>query len=278
MTPPDSHTPIILTIFSILCLAYIGIAASVYFYQRHLLYRPTTSLAPPSDYHVSDMQVISLSSTDNVTLTAWYCAPSADKKMPLLIYFHGNTGNIGDRSNKLRHFKEAGFGILAISYRGYGTSGGHPTEQGIYADARAAMAYAQQQHIPLNQVVLYGESLGSGVAVQMATEFPVQALILEAPYTSLTDLAHLRFPFIPTSVLLKDHFNSAAKIQQIHTPLLVMHGDQDATIPIRFGKALLALANEPKQGVFFPAYHHTDFDPAILTDTMKRFLEKFEAK
>lgn len=267
-------TSFLLSALTILCIGYGCLMTCMYLYQRHLIYRPDTKLLAASNYDLPSMETLALTTEDGMAITAWYHPIPPQSSLPLILYFHGNTGHIGDRANKLRHFIDAGFGILAISYRGYGTSSGAPTEQGLYQDARAALAYTKKQDIPLNQIILYGESLGSGVAVQMATEYNARMLVLEAPYTSLIDLAHQRFPFIPTSLLLKDHFNSADKIQKVQMPLLVMHGEKDLTIPVRFGKQLLALANEPKRGVFFASYHHTDFDPLVLIDTMKIFLAR----
>lgn len=218
----------------------------------------------PAQYGLDGAEVISLRTADDITITAWYVPPPTPDS-PVVAYFHGNAGNISGRSEKLALLKAQGLGIMAITYRGYGSSGGSPTEAGLYEDARSAMRYLLEHNIAIDHITLYGESLGSGVAVQMATEFPVHALVLEAPYTSISRRAAERYPYIPVHWLLKDHFNSIAKIRQIHCPLLIFHGEKDETIPVVHGKRLFEAAKEPKTLHLYPEVDHTQFDLPEIT-------------
>jgi uncharacterized protein len=260
------------TIIAVIGIIYITIAGSIYLYQRQLLYHPHTALEMPDYYGLPNFQHMTLTTRDNVHITAWY-KPAATAEEPVLVYFHGNAGHLGDRYEKLAAFAGT-MGVMAVSYRGYGGSHGLPSEQGLYEDGRAAIHYLLTAHKPRN-IILYGESLGSGVAVQMATEFNVGALILEAPYTSVRARASELYPYLPVSFLLKDHFDSLSKISTITAPLLILHGEKDTTIPVTHGKALFAAANQPKEAVFFPDTSHSDFKLDDITRHMAKFIRLY---
>lgn len=246
---------------------YGAVVAAMCLFQRQLMYYPDKRMKPPTHYGLADMTAVPVTTADNVTLTAW--THPAKPGMPTIVYFHGNAGHLGYRAFKFRPFIAAGFGLVAVSYRGYGTSAGEPSENGLYEDARAAIKLAlSMPGVSEKRLVLYGESLGSGVAVQMATEFGVGGLALEAPYTSVVDRAAEIYPFVPVRYLIRDRFESLKKIRDVKAPLLVFHGERDKIIPIRHGKLLLAYAGEPKRGVFFPTVGHTDFDMREVTDTL----------
>src|SRR5262249_35641360 len=131
------------------------------------------------------------------------------------------------------------------------------------------------QHVSLQRTIIYGESIGTGVAVQMATEYPAAALVLQSPYTSMDALANLNYPWLPTSLLLRDHFNSLSKIGRVHAPLLLFHGEKDHVVPIRFGQTLFEKAAEPKEAVYFPETGHMDFDLKELTQDLLNFSHKY---
>jgi len=160
----------------------------------------------------------------------------------------------------VRPYLDAGWGVLLTSWRGYSGNPGHPTKQGLYADARSALAFLADNDISVEDIVLYGESLGSGVAVQIAAESgqPFRALVLEASYTSITDIAARRFPLAPTRWLVRDRFESKAKISSIHVPVFVVHGERDEVIPVEFGRELYHAANEPKAAKFLSDAGHND--------------------
>ncbi len=244
-------------------LAYGVLLGVLYGFQRKLMYHPATALGSPADYGLSGFTPLRLRAQDGTQLTLWYRKAEAGK--PTVLYFHGNAGHIGDRAPMYRALAGHGFGVLALSYRGYGTSEGSPSEQGIYQDARAAIGYlTQQEHLAPGNIILYGESLGTGVAVQMATEFPIGLLALQAPYRSVVQRAAELYPYVPVSLLLKDRFDSLAKIGQVRAPLLLFHGLEDEVIPVAHGKAVFEAANEPKQAFFLPGVQHNDFDSATV--------------
>ncbi len=252
-------------------LAYLFICAGMYVLQRKLDNIPDKTIEAPAHYGLDGTQDITLTSKDGTRLQAWL-RPAAPG-FPTLVYFHGNAANLAFRAPKFIEFTRAGFGLLALHYRGYGHSEGSPDESGIYDDARAAMEYARDTlHLPPSQTVLYGESLGTGVAVQMGTEYDVAALVLEAPYTSVETRAAELYPYLPTRLILKDKFYSEMKIKSVHAPLLILQGDKDMVIPIRHGRKLFGLANEPKAMIEYPGIGHTDFDLVKLTADMVGFL------
>ncbi len=244
---------------TVTAIVYVAFVAALYVFQRNLMYMPDTSV--PSIMHsgVPEMRPVTLETEDGLKLLAWY---RAVERLPVVVYFHGNAGNIGARGFKARAFLDAGFGVLLVSYRGYGGNRGSPTEEGLYADARAALEFLKAQDVAPERTVIYGESLGTGVAVQMASELgrenPAAALVLEAPFTSFDDVAAHHYPYVPARWLIRDHFDSAAKIAGINTPLLIIHGDRDRTIPIKFGRMLFEAAAEPKESRWLEGADHND--------------------
>jgi fermentation-respiration switch protein FrsA (DUF1100 family) len=258
-------------LLKITVFAYAAILLLLFFLQRHYIYFPTRGMEPPEHYGAEGFRTLSLRATDGIRLTAWHHDPQPG--YPTIVYFHGNAGHLGFRIAKYQALANGGYGVLALSYRGFGSSEGTPSEQGLYEDARAAIHYALGDlGLPIDRILLYGESLGSGVAVQMATEYPVAGLILEAPYTSVIRRGEAMFPrVIPVALLLKDRFNSIEKITQVKAPLLLFHGERDTVIPVSDGRELLAAANEPKEGLFFSEVDHTQFPLPELLAAMDRF-------
>lgn len=258
-------------LLKIAVFAYVIIILLLFFLQRNYIYFPTRGMESPEHYGAAGFRPVLLRTADNIQLTAWLHDPQPG--YPTIIYFHGNAGHLGFRVPKYQALANGGYGVLALSYRGFGSSEGTPSEKGLYADARTAIHYALGElSLPIDHILLYGESLGSGVAVQMATEYPVAGLILEAPYTSVLRRGQAMFPrIIPVTLLLKDRFDSIGKIAQVKAPLLLFHGEQDKVIPVSDGRELLAAANEPKEGLFFPEVDHTQFPLAELLAAMDRF-------
>lgn len=255
----------------ILGSVYVAICVTMFVAQRRFLYGPDPTSPDRAQAGVSDMRVERLRTADGLELLAWYRAPESER-MPVVVYLHGNAGHIGDRGYKMRPLLDAGVGVLLLSYRGYGGNAGEPSEQGLYSDARAAIAFLAAQGIGRERLVIYGESMGSGVAVQIATETPPAALILEAPFTSLTKVAFEKVPYIPVPLLIRDRFDSLSKIGRVHAPLLVIHGERDKTVRIHHGRKLLAAANEPKQGLFLPEAGHNDLYAFGVAETMAEFV------
>jgi fermentation-respiration switch protein FrsA (DUF1100 family) len=253
-------------------IAYLALVAMMYAAQRRLLYVPDRSPPSPIAAGLPEMTEARLVAADGVTLSAWWRPPPADRGV--LVYLHGNAGNLASLTGKLRPYLDWGLGVLAIDWRGYGKSEGSPTEEGLYADGRAALDFLAALGIGPERVALHGESLGSGVATLLALERPVAALILEAPYTSVAEAAQRHYPYLPARWLVKDRFDSLARIDRIKAPILIVHGEADDTIPVEHGRRLLAAAAGGRaKGIFLAGANHVDlFDRGVFRD-IRAFLE-----
>jgi len=258
---------------------YTAFVGALYFVQRGLMYYPTDHLPPPAASGVAEMRVISVATEDGLALTSWY-RPAAPGR-PTLIYFHGNGGVIAGRGYKVRPYLDAGYGVLMAEYRGYGGNPGKPHEQGLYADGRANLLFLSDEGVSPGRWVLYGESLGTGVAVQMAAEYaatgPVGALVLESPFESMAEAAAHHYPFVPARLLVKDRFDSASKIASVRAPVLVVHGENDRVIPVAQGKGLFAKARPPKESHWIANAEHNvlhEFGmPKIVLEFVGRHVE-----
>jgi len=191
-----------------------------------------------------------------VRLVAWYSPAKGDK--PTILYFHGNAANAANRAPKIEAIREDGFGVLYLNNRGYGGSGGRPTEANNVADAIAAYDHLAGLGVPAGRIVAYGESLGSGQAVRLAAERPVSAVVLEAPLTSTVDVARPIYFWLPLNLLITDKYNNERKIGAVRVPVLILHGEQDAVIPVEMGMRVYRAANEPKRIELFPHGNHDD--------------------
>jgi len=248
------------TLKSVLLVAlvcYVGLVAVMYLAQRKLMYFPYAARMAPADADFPQAREVDLKAADGVRIVAWTVPPKPGK--PVVLYLHGNGGSVAHRVPRFRKLVDDGTGLVALSYRGYGGSDGNPTEDGLIADGRAAYDFARATY-PDAKIVLWGESLGTGVAVALAGEKDVAAVILEAPFTSTADVAFSAYPFIPVRLLMKDQFRSDDRIGKVKAPVLVMHGARDRVVPFRLGERLFALANEPKQFVRFADGGHEDLD------------------
>ena len=248
-------------------LVYGVVVGLTYIVQRQLQYFPDRRMYSPLEGGVPEMSIIRFHAADGVQLVSWHNAAAAGA--PTVVYFPGNGGNIAGRGAAVRPWIDAGYGVLLVGYRGYGGSDGRPAEEGLYADGRAAIAYLRGRGVPAHRIALYGESLGTGVAVKMAVEHAVGAVILEAPFTSAVDVGARAYPILPVRWLMKDRYESLGRIAAIDAPLLILHGQDDRTIPVTQGHRMLTAAREPKQGVFFAGAGHDDLrahgaDAAIL--------------
>src|SRR6516162_5213219 len=237
-------------------VSYAALVGGLYLFQRQLLYFPDR--ARPELFGLEQLGVreVRLSTEDGLSLLSWYLPPRPGQ--PVIAYFHGNGGHIGYRVERLLRFARQGFGVLMLEYRGYGGNPGMPSEAGFYADGRAALGFLDRERVAPNRLVLYGESLGSGVAVELAAQHQIAALILEAPPTSVAEVAQCHFPFVPAARLVTDRFDSLSRIAKVRAPILVLHGERDRVVPVRFGRALFDAAPEPKEGWFTPDAGHED--------------------
>lgn len=234
-------------ILGVAVATYLGMLALLFVFQRNLIFVPNRNPPNLSEAGLDGaMEEVRLKTADGLDLLAWH-RPPPNGEAPMMVFFHGNAGNIEHRAYRLPPFLEAGYGILLVEYRGYGGNPGQPTELGFHADGRAALDFLASRGIDNGRVVFYGESLGSGVAVRMASEYDCGALILEAAYTSVADVAQARYWMFPVRALVRDKFDSLARIGRVRCPILIMHGERDRIVPIKFGRALFEAAPEPKE-------------------------------
>ncbi|GAB4391469.1 MAG: alpha/beta hydrolase [Gammaproteobacteria bacterium] len=245
-----------LKIICYLLLAYCVLVTGLYLAQRHIVFQPDTRKPDRGTWQAYSMYEVTLRTSDNLKLLSWY--KPARNNLPTIIYLHGNASHIGPRFRAMQPFLLAGYGLLLVEYRGYGGNSGTPTEAGLYHDARAAFAFLKQQYVPASCQVLWGESLGSGVAMQMAIEFPSAALILQSPYTNLVEVGQYHYPWLPVKWLLKDRFDSFSKVAHVNVPIFWLHGGADNVVPAELGKRLFEALPEPKQGLLVRQAGHHD--------------------
>lgn len=247
-----------LTLLAIVAAVYLGLLALLFLFQRQVIYVPDARRADLATVGAVElMEAVDLTAADGLTTVSWF-RPPATPAQPMLVLFQGNAGNIGDRLYKVATFVQEGWGVTLVGYRGFGGNPGKPTEAGLYADGRAALRFLQERGLAPDRLVLYGESLGSGVAVELALETKAGALILEAPFTSIADMAQHRFPFFPARWLVLDRFDNLGKIGRVGLPILVLHGEKDPVTPVAFGRRLFEAAAEPKSLRVLPDAGHVD--------------------
>jgi len=230
-------------------LGFSGVVGVLYAYQRELIYPvPTIDRTVPSGF-----QPISYRTEDGLTLNAGY--RPARPGMPTLLFFHGNAVNWQSAQYTTELAVARGYGVLAAEYRGYGGNPGSPSEAGLYADGRAALDWLLAQGVAADRIVLVGNSLGSGVATELASQVHTRALVLVSPFMSMTATAANTYPFAPVDWLLADRFENAAKIDRVAMPVLVVHGEADELIPLDHARQLAA-ANPAAQLVALPGLGH----------------------
>jgi len=244
-------------------------------FQRDMIYHPSSELTDPVQAGVPEMAAIPVRTQDGLGVTGWYAPPKDDDAVTIVL-FHGNAGTLAHRAHKARILMDAGYGVFLAGYRGYGGNPGRPSEEGLYADARAALGWlAASREIPLGRLAVYGESLGTGIAVQIATEHPeLAAVILEAPFTRLPELAP---PFLLPGVadmLMADRYDSLSKVAGVRPPLLIVHGEHDGVVPVVMGRQMLAAATCDKHGAFLPQGGHNDLWDLGGAEEVLAFLDK----
>ncbi len=250
---------------------YFAGLSMLYLRQREMMYPRDPARADVTAAGLDAAEEVSVATADGERLVAWVVPPRAGK--PVLLYFHGNAGNLGrpGRVERFRGLTEDGTGLFAISYRGYGGSSGTPSEEGLLQDARAAYGAAAAR-FGAGRLVGYGESLGTGVVLKLAAEVPLQAVVLEAPYRSTLAVAQGLYPYLPLSLVMKDQFRSDEIIARVRAPLLVLHGERDQVIPFAQGQQLYALANAPKRFLGFTTGRHADLPRYGSIGEIRRFL------
>ena len=260
------------TVSSII-IAYIVVIIFVYFYQRNLLYHPSENNYQ-NDKIQFNHQEIFIKVNDEIKLKSWIINKDL-KNFKTLVFFHGNAGDLSNRIYKLNELDKLNINILLISWRGFSGNEGYPTEKNLYEDAEAAIKWLNKKKVSNSQIILYGESLGTGVAVEIASKNNFNSIILESPFTSIENSAKIYYPYLPVSFLLKDRYDSISKIKKINSPILIMHGRKDDIVPFFMGKKLFEKANSPKDSYFTDIDDHMMEFNSQLLNKIKDFITKY---
>ncbi len=251
---------------------YLALCAFMYFAQRGLMYFPDPTRTAPADAGLPEAKEEKLVTADGETIIVWHIPPR-DETRPVVVYFHGNGGALNLRAQRFAALALEGIGVVGVSYRGYGGSTGTPTEDGLIADGVAAYEFAAKRYTPA-RVALWGESLGTGVAVAVASEAPVAKLVLETPFTSAAEVGASVYPFLPVRWLMKDQFRSDLRIRNVKAPVLILHGERDSVVPIRFGERLFEMILGEKKFMRIKDGEHYDLDRRGGLKAAAEFLTK----
>ena len=255
-----NYFTLILTIFII---AYFLILITTYIFQRNLLYHPQENNYFGDELNIS-IEKVKIKTQDNIDLLSWYHNKNLDDYKTIL-FLHGNAGSLHNRIHKINHFKDMDVNFLLVAWRGFSGNKGEPTEKGLYEYARSSVTWLKSKGVKENNIIIYGESLGTGVATEIAQNKNFAGIILESPFTSMIDAGKDKYPYLPVKFLLKDKYESDKKIKNINRPILIMHGKVDNIVPFHMGKKMYDLANEPKYS-YFSEYddHMMEYNEKLL--------------
>lgn len=255
-----------------LIIYFIVVVASM-FMENQLIFFPTRY--PGGEWEPTGIECEDawFQSPDGVRLHGWYVP--CENPRGVILFCHGNGGNITHRANVLRILHDfVGASVMIFDYRGYGRSEGKPSGDGVLADARAARAWlAEREKIPEGEIVLLGESIGGAVAVDLAARDGAKGLVLESTFDSLPEVAAFHYPWLPVRWVMRTRLDSASIIDRYRGPLLQAHGDADTIVPMRFGRRLFDAAGEPKQFLPFPGHNHNDPMPREYFEAITSFLD-----
>jgi uncharacterized protein len=260
-----------LQLILIISFIYLLFLVFLYFYQRNLLYHPNENNYF-GDKILIDIKKVKITTADNIQLLGWYHEKNL-KDFKTLVFFHGNAGSLENRIHKINHFQNMNINFLIIAWRGFSGNNGSPSEEGLYEDGKSAVDWLIQKGLSEKNIILYGESLGTGVATHLAQKRDFAGVILESPFTSMIDAASKFYPFIPIKLLLKDKFENNKKINNINVPILIMHGEADQIVPFSMGMNIYEIANKPKYS-YFTKYdnHMMEYDENLIL-ALKSFLK-----
>ncbi len=223
---------------------YLFILGTTYIFQRNLLYHPGEDNYSGDKLNIS-IEEIKITTKDNIKLLAWYHQKNL-KEYKTILFLHGNAGSLENRIHKINHFRDMNVNLVLLAWRGFSGNKGKPTEQGLYEDARSAIDWIKSKGVLEKNIIIYGESLGTGVATEISQNKNFGGIILESPFTSMIDAGKDKYPYLPVRFLLKDKYESDKKIKSINIPILIMHGKVDNIVPFHMGKKMYDLANQPK--------------------------------
>ena len=248
---------------SSITLAYIIIVLFTYLYQRKLLYHPSENNYTGDEIQFEYKEVF-IEVDKDIKLKSWFLEKDL-KKDKTILYFHGNAGDLTNRVHKLNELNKFNVNILIISWRGFSGNPGKPTEENLYNDARKSVLWLNEAGVKNKNIILYGESLGTGVATELGQNNSFSGIVLESPFTSIADAAKIYYPYLPVNLLLKDRYDSIKKIKNIKIPILIMHGKKDNIVPFFMGEKLYQMANEPKYKYFSEEDDHMmEFNDDLL--------------
>lgn len=267
-----------LRLLAMIALVYAVAIGGLVLFEDKMVYQPSRFedhwAGPPRNVPVQDVEI---DGKEGESLHAWWAAPPVWKPAEgAMLFCHGNGGNLSHRGHALKPWLDQRIGVLLFDYPGFGKSTGKVSEAGCIAAGEVFYEWlVKVKQIPADRVILYGGSLGSGVAVEMATHHNHRALVLISAYTSMPDMAQKLFPWVPAKWLSKNQFRNLDKIGQVARPVFIAHGTTDSLIPFSHGEQLFAAAPEPKAFVPMPNYRHKDFpDPPTYPDLWKFLKER----
>ncbi len=259
---------------AVVTVGYIVILAAVFLFQARLLFFPTRDITANPSHIGLDYEVVNFVTDDGVSLHGWY-VPAEDSEI-VVLFFHGNAGNISHRLETLSLFRRLGFNTLIFDYRGFGLSQGEITELGSYSDAAAARNYlVSTRKIPATEIIYFGRSLGGAIAAQLASRYPPKALILESSFTSVPDMAAEIYPFLPVRLLSRFAYDTKRIMPSVTCPVLIAHSRDDEIIPFEHGRVLFAAAGDPKVFLEMRGGHNDGFltSGEDYNRGIKRFVE-----
>jgi fermentation-respiration switch protein FrsA (DUF1100 family) len=243
-----------------LLAGFVLITGTLWAFQDRLIYIPDRSEPPPpAQLGLPEVSAIRLATEDGLSLLAWWLPPP-DAAAPVVLFLHGNAGNLAHRAGRAAAFRAAGQGALLVGWRGYGGNPGRPDEAGLVRDARAALAWLGGEGIGPARIGVWGESLGTAIALHLAASrpVPVGAVVLESPFTSLVDVARVHYPLIPAGLLLRDRFDSLSRVGAVTVPMLILTGGRDRLVPPGMGQRLAEAAGAPVETWQAPLADHND--------------------
>ena len=244
----------------LLVFLYLFFGFFLFIFQRKIIFNKSSKPKSPSSYDLVGVKVVYLKTCDNISLLAWFFEGNKDK--PILVYFHGNSFDIGERAYRIKRYNDAGFSTLIVAWRGYSGNEGNPTEKNLYLDGESAIQWVlKNTKFKIEDIINYGESLGTGVAVELNLKYNFLSTVLEAPFASIAKVASKRYRIYPTKLLVKDKFDNLGKIDQIKSPLLIISGKKDEVVPHQHSILLFNKAKEPKDALFIDeAMHNNLYD------------------
>ena len=261
----------VLELFIGIVAIYLIILIFLFFFQRNLMYHPDENNYSGDNLEVN-IEKVNIKTTDNINLLGWFHNKNLNS-YKTIVYFHGNAGTLENRIHKLNHFKDMDVNFLIIAWRGFSGNKGKPSEEGLYTDGASAINWLKEKGLKEEDIIIYGESLGTGIATEITQNKNFAGLILETPFTSMIEAAKNFYPYIPVGLILKDKYENNEKIKNINIPVLVMHGEADQIVPFWMGKKIFNLANKPKYS-YFTKYddHMMEYDDKLVL-ALKSFVD-----